>query len=685
MELYKLAIQNFRGLKDITLEGPGSLAVIAGPNAVGKTSIFEAIRLAKTLLAPSFPEEAQQTIHGLGLVTPGYDVLDFETIAADIAAPVRIRLDLKLSFQELATLEGNIKDLSLGRLISGLASTRISNDALAQYLSTEQGKQSLDASTKAVRKDLDRLKASGLAKLHLEIQPNGVAQGEDPISHDAIRLLSTRMPSYMHGLIGYFPADRALPPGEAAIQVGTNDVAAQRSSHIGNPSSKYTRLKNFVVSQTLLGSEASKQLAEDFGLIFGELLEGKELAGIQITPRGRVSARIRDRRTGSTYDIDQLSSGEKGLLLTFLLMRLTIGPGGIVLLDEPELHLNASVCQKLIPFLQKHICEAKAIQILLCTHSPEVLTAAYSEPTATLFHLRNSTDVSPIHQGDRDEVNEAIRHLGARPIEMLYSRGFLFVEGDDDIDLLDAGFADILRDYKVTKLGGRGEVEKLIKELQVAEKASTLDAPQYFLFDLDGKPTSLTSSARVRLSQWDRYCFENYLLDSDAIYDVLKEQGQRPDSRAALAAQLRALAEGTIRQALVRTACSGVPPSNLKLRVSVTDELTSNTEIIQALEAQYDLVFQEVSQLSPGQWSEKFRVELEKQFADNWEKKKESWLTFANGKKILAAVHRSSSLKVPASSFKRAIMKHASRAQSTHWGQAEKIIRDLVAGGQSFP
>jgi len=53
MRLAEARIRNFRGLKNIEFSTSSPVTVIVGPNAVGKTSIFEAIRLHKALLSPT--------------------------------------------------------------------------------------------------------------------------------------------------------------------------------------------------------------------------------------------------------------------------------------------------------------------------------------------------------------------------------------------------------------------------------------------------------------------------------------------------------------------------------------------------------------------------------------------------------------------------------------------------------
>jgi recombinational DNA repair ATPase RecF len=63
-----LSIQNFRALENGRMEFTGVADVIVGSNA-GKTTILEAIRIAKAALAPRIQNETQQALVSLGAIS----------------------------------------------------------------------------------------------------------------------------------------------------------------------------------------------------------------------------------------------------------------------------------------------------------------------------------------------------------------------------------------------------------------------------------------------------------------------------------------------------------------------------------------------------------------------------------------------------------------------------------------
>lgn len=70
MKLRKLRIENFRGLSAVEFDFDKPLSVIVGPNAIGKTTMLEAIRLAKGVLIPRYFQEGQQVLTSLGAASP---------------------------------------------------------------------------------------------------------------------------------------------------------------------------------------------------------------------------------------------------------------------------------------------------------------------------------------------------------------------------------------------------------------------------------------------------------------------------------------------------------------------------------------------------------------------------------------------------------------------------------------
>lgn len=626
MKISRVKIENFRLLDDIEFALTKGVNVIVGPNASGKTSILEAIRLHRAFLMPRFFDEVRQVLISMGAVSPhfpfGQAPIDFSALAGDPQRPIRILIEFQLSANELRNLRTAVKEIGQILLQARVvAPPDQAQAAMVQFLSSKEGQDALATAIRDVVAKLDTLSAdtSIPVTLTMDAATNSV-NGSDQLAQLLLSRVEGAYPTSI-ALFNYFPADRAIPIGEAnAIQVGSADAKAQIDSFVGTPLNKYNRLKQTIVNQIAKNDFDKTILINTFNEIFDALLPGKELVGIrQKPPVGALSVEIRDKKTGRTFDLDNLSSGEKGLLLVFLLVKLTTAGEGIALIDEPELHLNSEVCKKLIPFLTtKPKSNIDIPQIILCTHNAEIVSSAYVRDSCEIFHLRSTKDITPLRQRDKDEFEEILKRLGTSTIDALFFNGEIFVEGDDDEDILQTGFPEIVDGFRIQGLGGRGEVEKRVKELQEAENNGELDQKRrLFLFDRDRNISTLKDSTYVKVAQLDRYCIENYLLNADVLFDIIKKHGNREKvdpkifSRTEFKRKLEALAYKQFSEHIALEAYRELEPMNCgiksqSLRNLMPDEITS------ILLAKIDALLTQLRTYPVGDaWKDAFKAKLD--------------------------------------------------------------------------
>ena len=397
MQLISLKVTNFRAIERVDLQtrGKPSALVIAGPNAVGKSTVLEAVRLAKSLLSPSFHNEQELTMRDMGVLPANSIQIDEDQLYRNLAKPLHVSMRFALTDSELLFLRSRIDSWARQRIANEMA---IQSDnvelALVGYLSTPDGRRAFANAMQAIDAGLKDLEKSRELRIELAMGVQEGISGANLFDQEALSVLGAKE-NGRRSMLNHFPADRAMPSGEASIQLGSQDAVAQMHSHSAQPAVKFTRLKTYLVNRFLEGDSARKLLTEDFRKIFDGLLSDKEMSEIKLSERGRLTVGIRDQSTGAVFDIDRMSSGEKGLILTLLMIRRGLLPGGIVLLDEPELHLNASVCRKLLPFILDDILKPAGLQAIICTHSEEILASAYSRADCNLFHMHFPSSESP--------------------------------------------------------------------------------------------------------------------------------------------------------------------------------------------------------------------------------------------------------------------------------------------------
>jgi predicted ATPase len=682
MRLQSLSVQNFRALEDINITFKGSADVIVGPNAIGKTTILEAIRLARAILAPRIANEAQQTLISLGAISPHLpQQINFAALARDPKLPLVISCKYELAPAEITALDSLVPALINSVVQARLGAPTMDRLVLVQFLSSAQGQAALLQARTFVTTNIATVKTSKICTLQVTFDPQSQNfSGFDSLSQLVISALEGRLPPHQT-LFSYFPADRAMPSSEVPIQLGAPDVSAQLMSYNSMPQTKYQRLKTTIVNSYLLNSASPSGMVEDFKKIFANLLKDREILGLTLTEFGLVSVRVRDLTTGQTFDIDSMSSGEKGLILMFLLIGNNLADGGIILIDEPELHLNPAVCKILLPFLIDEYLKPKNLQAIICSHSPEVLGVAFDRPDCSLHHLQSQTVISPILPEDKKEVFDALRRLGTSASDVLFSSGSIFVEGDDDIDILEAGFAKLLNRYKVTQLEGRGNVEREIRTLQEAEGRGEIDTLKCFIFDLDNAPTPLTSTQLVRVSQWKRRCIENYLINEKVIYDLLRDDGisrDKIEKRGEAAGIFHDIALSQLNDTIAEIVYKRLTFGNLG--PPPHRDLFGKTfaESAAFLFSRLSIVQSQIANLRGAVWCAEFESRCEAEIAALRPKWEAEWVSLCDGKRFFRDLHSRFGVKVSPTKLKVRLMERLEREHADEWVLVESVLRDAL-------
>jgi len=682
MRFKSVHVRNFRALEEIDFNLDSPVNVIVGPNAIGKTTLLEAIRLAKAMVAPRSPNESNQALLSLGAaVTFSHGRVIPDAIARDPKRPVAIRCGYELESNEIEALAQGLPQIATDFTMRSMGqAAQIASFNLA-FLSSPQGQAALAGSERSLRESLEQVRAGKrLLFLDLKFDPATLRfESGDVIAGAFFAFLDSRArPSQT--VFSYFPADRALPHGEQPVQLGGADAVNQIEAHSSQPQLKYARLKNTIFNAVVTSPEERDALSEEFERIFGGILRGRKLLGVGINEVGLLSINVQDTETGRAFQLDGMSSGEKGLILTFLLIGRSISDGGIILLDEPELHLNPAVCKDLLAFLIDNYIVRKGLQAIICSHSPEILAGAFEREECSLYHLVSERIVSKVRYNDEAELAEALNKLGTSESEGLLYKATVFVEGDEDVDLLEVGFGDLLRRYKIKDLGGRREVEKQIIQLQEAERKGTKLSARYFIFDRDSAPTGLTNTGAIRLLQWDRHCLENYLIDLDVLTELLKD----PDivknpfpNQGEVSKTLRDLAMSQIDESVARQVYQTLQFDDPGIR---TGEIRGKTleQIANVLIGRLQGIVKQMEPIGTGAWKNEFLKKCEdtrKQQEMVWDAR---WAELCDGKRLFGDLVKQRPFKISQLKFKKRIMTQMRAVPTANWRNIESLLKRLL-------
>lgn len=244
----------------------------------------------------------------------------------------------------------------------------------------------------------------------------------------------------------------------------------------------------------------------------------KELFGIRLDKpvlvegRGEIEMSFRNR---SDTRLDLAASG-RGLQQTLLLVAyLMTNPGSVLLLDEPDAHLEI-LRQRQIYRLLTRVAHENASQIVAASHSEVILNEAADRDVVVAFVGR------PHRIDDRGaQVYKSLRSIGFEHYYQAEITGWvLYLEGSTDLAIL-AALAEVLGHPAREDLK-RPFVEYVGNQLSAAAdhfyglREAKPDLVGFGLFDhQDSYPTQQHMSLQLHL--WRRREIENYVANRDVL------------------------------------------------------------------------------------------------------------------------------------------------------------------------
>ena len=260
------------------------------------------------------------------------------------------------------------------------------------------------------------------------------------------------------------------------------------------------------------------------------------------------------RRSGASYSIAQMSDGERNAAIIGATV-LTVDPGTVLLIDEPERHLHRSI---IVPFLAALFAKREDCAFVVSTHE---LALPSANPTAGVLIVRSCVwennrarawDVDLLEPNDQlpEELRLAI--LGAR-------RKVLFFEGTGtslDLPLYNALFPDI----SVAASGTSTDVQRAVEGMRGSQDLHHVEA--FGLIDSDGRSQEAVNALSERgVFALDVYSVESLYYCSDALDAVAAWQaeslGRDPDAmkESALQAAFVALEESGLAERMAARRC----------------------------------------------------------------------------------------------------------------------------------
>jgi predicted ATPase len=568
MKIESLSILNFRGIKEVFLQELGSIVIIAGQNGSGKSCIFDAIRLLKSVYGGYQQNEWQQWM-GEFQINLSNRSSDFLPMFNDETKELRITCEFRLATAERDFISKNADELLREKIwrtllpeAYGWGSSRMAMFA-AQFREQEP-----EVAKRAEREHSLLMSELAVSTIRGECF---IPVGGTPLITDSLTL-SVIFGSFRPrdiGVIDYHGAQRHYSRESVqGINLNLEANEQQRSqSALYNYVNKYNNVKSEMAAsyvKEILSEQAGVPRLEQTSLtntlrdLFTTFFPEKEFLGPQPTVGGALTFPVRTA-SKNLHDLDELSAGEKEILYGYLRIRNSAPCHSIILLDEPELHLNPRLIRGLPQFYKKNLGEALGNQIWLVTHSDALLREVVGLENYNVFHM---LPCGNIPEGENQlKLLSATADLELALVDLVgdlaaYRPGGKVIifegGGDSDFDqkMTAALFPELQQNSNLVSGSNKTRVRALHEILERASEKNQLPFRFYSVTDRD--TGSEAPSASINTFTWDVYHIENYFLVPKYIIRVLNSISFGTSlSEEALWDDLRECALGTLPQ-LVR-------------------------------------------------------------------------------------------------------------------------------------
>ena len=466
--LTKLICRNFKNLEDVEIE-LGNPVVFIGPNNSGKTTALQALALWEIGLKRwnEHRRKRPQSRRQRGITVNRRDL---------ISVPVP---DAKLLWHNLQVrnVQENVR---IDIIVEGITASELWTCGLEfDYANPESFYCRPLRLSEADGKVLERM----------------------PVPDEASNLNVAFLPP-MSGLASN---ETRLDPGAINVRVGEGRTA------------EVLRNLCYQILQERRDNETWKTICRQIKDLFGVDLDEPNY----ILERGEIEMSYRDR-SGTPLD---LSSSGRGLQQTLLLLAYVVShPGSVLLLDEPDAHLEILRQRQIYQTLTELAREHNS-QIIAASHSEVILNEAAERDVVIAF-------LGAPHRID-DRGSQLLKSLKSIGFEQYYQaeqEGWvLYLEGSTDLAILQA-FAEKL-EHPVTDKLKRPYVHYVENQPREARKhfyglrEAKADLVGFCLFDRIER--DLRTNPELKEYKWKRCEIENYLCQKEVLMGWAEAEGER--------------------------------------------------------------------------------------------------------------------------------------------------------------
>lgn len=398
--LTSLRVKNFKRLEDVEIE-LGKAMVFVGPNNSGKTTALQALALweigLRKWLETRSASQKRSTNH-TPEKRPGVAINRRDPIAVPVPAANLLWRDLHVRAIQRRNGGQETKNIRIEILASGVTND-VAWDCGFEF-------------------DYANRESFYCRPLRTPLQtPLRTNEGPQPARMPVPEAAESVVVAFLPPMSGLAASEDRLPEGAVNVRIGEGRTAEV--------------LRNLCFQIHSLDDPSRwNALLAQIKKLFGVTLHPPEF----IKERGQITMSYQDGGT----ELDLASSG-RGLQQTLLLLaHLYTHPGTVLLLDEPDAHLEI-LRQRQIYQILTETAESQACQLIAASHSEVLLNEAADRDMVVAF-------IGKPHRIDdrRNQVLKSLRSIGFDQYYQAEQTGWvLYLEGSTDLAILRA-FAESL-------------------------------------------------------------------------------------------------------------------------------------------------------------------------------------------------------------------------------------------------
>jgi energy-coupling factor transporter ATP-binding protein EcfA2 len=453
--LTKLTVCNFKRFDRIDVE-LGNPVVFIGPNNSGKSTALQAL----ALWSIGLQRWAEKRTGKARVKRPGVTINRRDLIAMPVPSAILLWRDLHVREVEKANGKQQTQNVRVDITVEGVTDQKPWTCGFEFDYANEES---------------------------FYCRPLRLSEGKDPKRMEVASEALLTSIAFLPPMSGLADRETAKQPGEVNFLIGQGRTAEV--------------LRNLCLSLATNGRDGWKDICKKMEHLFGVKLDEPRF----IAERGEITMTYRDK---ADVRLDISSSG-RGLQQTLLILAyMTVHKGSVLLLDEPDAHLEI-LRQRQIYELLSESARNQGSQIIAASHSEVILNEAADRDVVVAFVGK------PHRIDDRgSQLMKALREIGFDQYYQAEQTGWvLYVEGSTDLAILRA-FARKL-DHAAQEILERPFVHYVTnlppkaREHFFGLREAKGDLVGFALFDRIEQ--ALQAHDALKEYQWKRREIENYL------------------------------------------------------------------------------------------------------------------------------------------------------------------------------